>query len=141
MESTHDIHDLLPHRPPFIMIGELLFADTFHARTSYTLPADNLLVADGKWSEGGLLENMAQTAAAGAGYQAKQANRPVEAGYIASVKNFAVFGVAKVGDRLETETILRESIFDNVIVVEAMVNRDGALIARCEMNIFVGSQS
>ncbi|HXB10170.1 MAG TPA: hypothetical protein VNW04_23765 [Puia sp.] len=140
MEPVNDILELLPHRPPFIMIGDLLFADNCQTRTAYTLSADNLLVENAKWSEAGLLENMAQTVAAGAGYRAKQAGLPVQTGYIAAVKNFEVTHLPQVGQRLVTETILKESIA-SMIVVEATVWRDDRLIARCELNIFAGSQS
>ena len=49
------------------------------------------MVDSGYFTEGGLMENMAQTAAARAGYLAKAENKPVSGGYIGAVKDFEVF--------------------------------------------------
>ena len=140
MQPITDIPDYLPHRPPFIMVGELLFADEQHTRSAFTVPAEGPLVDADGFTEAGLLENMAQTVAAGAGYRAKQTNQPVEAGYIAAVKNLEISHLPKLHQRIITETVLKESI-GNMIVVAATVTLDDTFIARCEMNMFVGSQS
>ena len=44
-----------------------------------------MLVSNGEFSEAGLMENIAQTAAARAGYIAVMENKPVAIGYIMSV--------------------------------------------------------
>ena len=55
------------------------------------------------FTEPGLLENIAQTAAARAGYEAKKENEPVRVGYIGAVKNFEVFDLPGLHDMIETE--------------------------------------
>jgi predicted hotdog family 3-hydroxylacyl-ACP dehydratase len=135
-----NILSLLPHRPPFVMIDELLFADGSSARTSYHVSPDNPLVEDGKWSEAGLLENIAQTVAAGAGYMAKSRNEAVQVGFIGGVKNFVVADLPSVGDQLITETIVTDDVF-NMVRVEGKIHSKGTLIASCELNIFIGPQS
>ena len=72
------------------------------------------------FQEAGLLENMAQTAALGAGYLAKAENRPVVSGYIAAVNNLEVFGLPGVGDELITEVKIENHIF-NVTVISGKV--------------------
>lgn len=139
MNSPENIISLLPHRPPFVMIGELLFADDHCTRTGFRVNKDNIFVEKGKWSEAGLLENMAQTVAAGAGNRAVNSGQPVEIGFIGGVKNFEVLDLPSVDDQLVTEVTVRDKAF-NMIIVEGKIWRNDALIARCEMNIFVGSQ-
>jgi len=139
MNASENIISLLPHRPPFIMIGELLFADDHCTRTGFRVNKDNIFVDKGKWSEAGLLENMAQTVAAGAGYRAVNSDQPVEIGFIGAVKNFEVLDLPSVDDQLITEATVMDKAF-NMIIVEGKIWRNDALIARCEMNIFVGSQ-
>ena len=59
------------------MVDKLLYADETTTRSSFIIPADNVFVMDGIFQEAGLMENMAQTAAARAGYMAKAENKPV----------------------------------------------------------------
>jgi len=122
------------------MVGELLYADDQVSRTSFTVKEDNVLVSGGFFTEGGLLENMAQTAAAGAGYAALSQNKPVEAGYIGAVKNLEIFSLPAVNDILETEVLFKEQVF-NVTLVTASVTCNGKPVAGCEMKIFIGSSS
>lgn len=135
-----NILSLLPHRPPFVMVDELLFADGSSARTSYRVSPDNLFVENGKWNEAGLLENMAQTVAAGAGYMAKSRNEAVQVGFIGGVKNFVVGDLPCLGDELITETVVTDDVF-NMVRVEGRVHNKGKLIASCELNIFIGPKS
>ena len=135
----NDIIPLLPQKPPFVMVGKLLFTDQEITRSSFIVDADNVLVKDGRFQEAGLLENMAQTAALGAGYIALAENKPVISGYIGAVNNFEVFDLPTVGDELITETKIENRIF-NVTVVSGKVWNRGELIASCEMKVFAGSE-
>jgi len=121
------------------MVSKLLFTDEAITRSSFTIEADNVLVKDGYLQESGLLENMAQTAALGAGYTALAESKPVISGYIGAVNNFEVFGLPTLGDELITETRIENRIF-NVTVVSGKVWNRGELIARCEMKVFAGSE-
>lgn len=138
MPSYPNILSFIPQQPPFVMVGELLYADETVSRTSFTVTADNVMVSNGFFTEGGLLENMAQTAAAGAGYAALSQNKQVEAGYIGAVKNLVIHRLPAVGDILETEVLFKEQVF-NVTLVTAFVTCNGEVIASCEMKIFIGA--
>jgi predicted hotdog family 3-hydroxylacyl-ACP dehydratase len=129
-----DIADLLPQKAPFIMVGELLYADDTTTRTRFLVPLGNPLVDEGRFTEGGLLENIAQTAAAGAGYLALKEGRPVSPGHIVSVSRFNVAGLPLVGDELLTETVIRTRIPD-IIVISGRVTCNTVEIATCEMKI------
>jgi predicted hotdog family 3-hydroxylacyl-ACP dehydratase len=134
-----DIIPLIPQKRPFVMVSKLLFTDDEITRSSFLLDMDNVLVKNGYFQEAGLLENMAQTAALGAGYIAMAENKPVIAGYIGAVNNFEVFGLPSAGDELITETRIENRIF-NVTVVSGKVWNKGELIAACEMKVFAAGE-
>jgi predicted hotdog family 3-hydroxylacyl-ACP dehydratase len=129
-----DISQLVPQRPPFIMVGELLYADETIARTRFVIPPDNVLVDRGRFTAGGLLENIAQTVAAGAGYRALRSGRQVTAGHIVSVSRLAIGSLPAPGDVLVTETAIHMRIPD-IIVISGRVTSNGVEIAACEMKI------
>ena len=131
-----DILSLIPQRPPFVMIGSLVHADESCTRTSYTVPADNIFVENGLLREAGLVENIAQTAAARAGYQAINENKPVMVGYIGAVKNLEILSLPGINEQLETEVTVVNEIF-NVTIVKGIVKCRQQVMAQCEMKIFI----
>jgi predicted hotdog family 3-hydroxylacyl-ACP dehydratase len=136
MTEGESILSLIPQKPPFVMVGELLFSDDNITKTSFTVTADNIFAINGEFSEAGLMENMAQTAAAGSGNMARIENRPVATGYIGQVKNLEVFDLPKVGDELLTEVKMEVQVFDAGIVSGKVWCND-LIVAQCEMKIFI----
>jgi predicted hotdog family 3-hydroxylacyl-ACP dehydratase len=136
---VEDIISLIPQKPPFVMVSKLLHVDETSAHSSFHISNDNVFVKDNLFQEAGLLENIAQTAALGAGYTAKKENKPVKAGYIGAVKNFEVFNLPKVGDELETEVVIENQIFD-ITVFSGKVRHNGILLAQCEIKVFAGNK-
>jgi predicted hotdog family 3-hydroxylacyl-ACP dehydratase len=131
-----DILTLIPQKPPFVMVGKLLFSDDDYTKTSFIIPADNVLVINGKFSEAGLMENMAQTAAAGAGNMARIEDRPIDIGYIGAVKNLEIFELPLINEELITEAKVETRLL-NIAIVTGKVWRNEMLIAQCEMKIFI----
>ncbi|NVM64815.1 putative hotdog family 3-hydroxylacyl-ACP dehydratase [Mucilaginibacter sp. SG538B] len=136
---TQDILPLIPQRSPFVMIDKLLSSTDDNTVTSLQVKADNVLVSDGELSEAGLTENIAQTAAADAGYAAQQLGKPVQPGFIGAVKNLEVFALPKVGDTIETEVKIENQVFD-VTIIKGKITCKGITIAQCEMKIFIQPQ-
>jgi predicted hotdog family 3-hydroxylacyl-ACP dehydratase len=134
--SKEHIESLIPQRPPFVMIDELIYADENVTRTKLQVREENIFVENGRLREAGLLENIAQTAAARAGYAAKKENGPVRVGYIGAVKNFEVFNLPEISDTLETEIIITNQVFD-VTVINGSIKCNNKLLAQCEMKIFI----
>jgi predicted hotdog family 3-hydroxylacyl-ACP dehydratase len=129
-----DITTLLPQGPPFILVDKMLFSDETVSRTSFRITAESPLVDQGRFTEGGLLENIAQTAAAGAGYHTWQTGGTVATGFMVSVSNFIITALPQVGDELLTETTVKLRIPD-IIVISGVVNCKEQVIATCEMKI------
>ena len=136
MNISDDILSFIPQRHPFVMVDNLLFVDNNNATTNFVIRDDNIFYEAGKFSEAGLLENIAQTAAAGAGCRAKAANKPVSLGYIGLVKNFEVYRLPEVNDTLLTEVSITNTIF-NITNVEGKITCNESLIAQCEMRVFI----
>ena len=118
------------------MVGQLLGTDERVTRTSFRIREDNIFVAGGLFTEPGLLENIAQTAAARAGAIARIENKPVRVGYIGAVKNLEILDLPKTGDELITEIRIEDQVFD-VTLISGKVWCNEMVVARCEMKIFM----
>lgn len=135
---TFDIEELIPQRPPILVVDKLLEADGQRAVTSY-LVKDRLvfLEDDGTMAEVGLIENIAQSASALAGYKAKMSgslNPPV--GFIGEIKNFRLFDNPSVGDELLT-TVSFGTEVAGITLIEGEIRVGEKLIAKTRMKIFV----
>jgi predicted hotdog family 3-hydroxylacyl-ACP dehydratase len=133
--SKENILSLIPQRPPFVVIDGLTACDEVSSITTFRIPQQHVLVEDGVFSEAGLVENIAQTAAAGVGYMVQQNAGDVATGYIAAIKNLDVLALPLVGDVLKTSVIIINKVFD-VTVISGVVSSNGNLLAKCEMKIF-----
>ena len=137
--APQNILELLPQAPPFVMVGQLTYSDETTTRSTFTIAADSSMVFNGTFSEGGLLENIAQTAAARVGHIAKTGNKPITGGYIGAVKDFEVFFLPAIGNDIMTEIKIENQIF-NVSVITGQVWCNNTLVARCEMKVFLNAE-
>lgn len=120
------------------MIGELVTADEAHTISTYTIPADNLLVVNGYFSESGMIENMAQTAGAGVGYRTLKEGRALQTGYIAALRNVKINARPRVNDPITTEIRFQQSLL-GFHLVKGTIKLNGDEIASCEFKIFVNN--
>jgi predicted hotdog family 3-hydroxylacyl-ACP dehydratase len=139
MVTIENIQSLIPQRPPFIMVDTLLYSGEMITRTGFNIRPDNIFVEAGEFKEPGLVENIAQTAAARAGYISYTANKPVLTGYIGAVKNLEIFSFPKTGDELITEITIENQIFD-VTLISGKISCNETVVAQCEMKIFITNQ-
>ena len=118
------------------MVDKILtFSETITS-TSFSIRADNIFVENGVFKEPGLVENIAQTAAARAGYISKSENKPVLVGYIGAVNDLQVFLLPQTGDELITEITIENQIFD-VTLISGKITCNGSPVAQCKMKIFI----
>jgi predicted hotdog family 3-hydroxylacyl-ACP dehydratase len=136
MINTENIQSLIPQRPPFVMVDQLISFSETGISTGFTVRADNIFVENGIFKEPGMVENIAQTAAARAGYISKTENKPVQVGYIGSVNNLQVNFLPKTGDELITEITIENQIFD-VTLISGKIVCNGKTAAQCSMKIFI----
>ncbi|MEI9944641.1 MAG: 3-hydroxyacyl-ACP dehydratase [Chitinophagaceae bacterium] len=131
-----NILPLIPQRPPLVMVDKLLYNEDTVTRSSLLIRDDNIFVENGELREPGLVENIAQTAAARAGYVSQLENKPVQVGYIGAIKNLEIYSFPKTGDEIVTEIIVKNQIFE-VTIISGTVSCNGMLLAQCEMKIFI----
>jgi predicted hotdog family 3-hydroxylacyl-ACP dehydratase len=130
------VHRLLPQAPPFTMVDSLFFCNNKKAISGLLITIDNPLVASGYFQEPGLLENIAQTVALKAGYEAAVLNQSPQIGFIASVKDFLVHNLVPVGEMLITEIEILMT-FENMLVVNGHSHYNNIPVASCELRLFI----
>ena len=133
---VENIQDLIPQRPPFVMVDKVISYSETGFTTGFSIKADNIFTENGLFKEPGLVENIAQTAAARAGYVSKAENKPVLVGYIGAVNNLEIFSLPQTGDELITEITIENQIFD-VTLISGKIVCNGKPVARCNMKIFI----
>jgi predicted hotdog family 3-hydroxylacyl-ACP dehydratase len=131
-----DIPDILPQRPPFVMIDALLHVDERTTRTSLCVRCDNIFFEDGYLTEPGVIENIAQTCAARMGYMNKMQNDTVKLGFIGAIRNLEIIRLPAEGETIETQITVLEEIF-KMTLVSATVHAGDDLIASGEMKISI----
>jgi predicted hotdog family 3-hydroxylacyl-ACP dehydratase len=131
------VTELLPQRPPFIMIDKLIEYDENENTTStlYHIVSDNPFVKEGVFQPAGIVENMAQTCAARIGYYDVLRNLPVSVGLIGGVKNLNVYQLPKAGDDITTQIVVKEDMLGVILAYAKVLDHMMNLLADCELKI------
>jgi 3-hydroxymyristoyl/3-hydroxydecanoyl-(acyl carrier protein) dehydratase len=141
VNTEPEIFSLIPQRPPFVMIDQFIdqAVDEKISRSLLKITEGNIFVENGVLREPGLIENIAQTAAARIGYICKAESKPVPIGYIGAVQNLEILDLPKINDQIKTEIAIKNEIF-NVTIISGKITCNGKLLAECEMKIFISNQ-
>ena len=129
------IKNFIPQREPFIMIDNLLSANDTNFTSTFEIIPENIFLSKGILSEAALVENIAQTCAAGFGYLGTQSGESESRlGFIGAVSKLEVLGESKVNDCIDT-TVTVLSRFENIYLIEGVATSGGAELLRCQMKI------
>lgn len=133
ISGLEQIKTLLPHREPMIMVDALLFYTEKRAISTLQISQKNIFVTNGLFSETGLLEHMAQTAALHVGYKQSLSKSEVKEGFIGAIKSSEILSVPKLNDVLQTEM---DVIYDigTMTMVKMNTTVNGKCIATAEMS-------
>lgn len=138
-----DILELIPQRPPFVMVDCLLHCDRKLTSGSLKIRSDNLFVENGVFSEVGIIESVTQTCAARMGYfnQLQQEESgdnggKIKLGFIGAVKDLVIEKCPKVDDELRVNIDVLYEVF-TFLLVQAQVNVGDEAVASCEMRISI----
>ena len=131
-----DIKALIPQRPPIVMVDTLYDYSENSAVTWLTICSDNIFVVDGKFTEPGIIEHVAQSLSTKAGYEAIINSRPIVLGFIGEVKQFTINFLPKVGDKLVTTTSFISQV-GKIWLYSAQVNVNKNIVAIGKMKIFL----
>ncbi|MES2590652.1 MAG: 3-hydroxyacyl-ACP dehydratase [Bacteroidota bacterium] len=132
--SKEHITDYIPQRAPIVMIDTLNYCEAGITKTSFEIRKDNIFVKNGLLHEPGIIENIAQTAAANAGYEVKKNGAEPMIGFIGAIKDLVIYQLPKIGDVLETTVKLKMEVM-GVTLIEGSSFCNGTEIAKCEMKI------
>ena len=136
MRAIEDItlRELIPQRPPFVMIDRLVSCDMVMTTTELEVHEGNVFVVEGSLSAEGLMENMAQTCAARMGYINLSKGEKVKLGVIGAVNSFDIFRTPKVGEKIVTTIEVLEELFQ-ITLAKAVVRCGAEVIAEAKMKI------
>ena len=122
------LQELLPQRPPFVMIDGLLLSDGICSVTELVVRDDNPFFKDGRLAAAGLMENIAQTCAAGIGFRNLNANESVKIGVIGAMNNMHIVRLPRKGEKITTTVRFVEEVFQ-MVLFDAVVSCEGEALA------------
>jgi predicted hotdog family 3-hydroxylacyl-ACP dehydratase len=130
-----DILELLPQCQPFVMVHKLLHCDLNVTRTSFLVTTENIFCDNERFSESGLIENIAQTCATRIGYISKYIyKKTIKLGFIGAIRDLKIVRLPQIGELLVTQIIMIEELF-HITLVNASITVGEEIIASCEMKI------
>ena len=133
-----DIKRLIPQRKPFIMVDGFEERDGNSAVTTLSVSPNNyFILPDDTMAETGLIEHLAQSCSALAGYQAlSQGLGHPPVGLIGEVKHFKCHRRPQTGERIRS-TVTFGLSFGNVTIATGQSFVDEELIADIQLKIFI----
>ena len=136
-----NVLELLPQRPPFVMVDELTDYSETQSSCALTVRSDNVFLEGGCLQAAGLVEHIAQTCAARLGYYNKYVLKTgVRLGFIGEVKDLDIVRLPREGETIKTTIVVMQEIFD-VTLVAAEVRVGTETIATTRLKIAQGEES
>ena len=121
-----------------VMVDEFEPIDQNNASTALTIRTDNIFVTpQGQMPETGLIEHIAQSASALAGWNSSlQDTKEAPVGIIGEVKHFKCQRRPGAGETIHTDICFRMS-FGNVVMAYGRTSADNEVIAEADLKIFI----
>ncbi len=128
--------ELVPHRPPMLLISELLFREDDYALVSAITPEDGLFVFRGKVVPEYLIEVLAQAMAAMNGYDSLQMGKRAPGGVLAGIDRFEWQDLPGTGCELQVHV---EKVFEfaQITVMKGQITECGRAIAQGELKLWL----
>ena len=127
---------LIPQRPPIVMVDSFFGIEENCSYSGLTVTPDNIFCEAGKLQEPGIIEHIAQSAAARIGFIYTLQGAQVPLGFICSVDKLRIYDLPEVGMKLFTEITVVQEVFD-ITLIAAQVKAYEKLIAECRIKIFI----
>jgi predicted hotdog family 3-hydroxylacyl-ACP dehydratase len=136
--GEYDILKLIPQRPPMVLIDQLISVDEKSATGRLFIRESNVFCENGLLQEGGLMEFVAQTAAAYEGYRQLSLQEEVKPGFIGAIKNLTVHSLPQINTEIFSEIIVDSELLGYTIIT-GKIFQNNNVVAECEMRILVGT--
>ncbi len=134
--GSENIENFIPQKHPFVLMSDIDEWNEKFTIGSFTIPADHILVENGKLTEEGLVEHMAQTAAVSSGYTSHKNNTPVPVGFIGQIKTLKIHSLPTALSTIKTKMEHIHQV-GPISVIQCTCTLNEELLAECEMKIFV----
>lgn len=131
-----EIYRLIPQRAPIIMVDKLYHADEYGAVTGLDIEKENLFCDSDRLAEAGVIEHIAQSAAAFAGFPYYINGEAPKLGYIGEIKKFQLYRLPKCGESVQTVISVKGNAA-GVTLINAETTAHDDKIACCDMKIFL----
>lgn len=131
-----ELFRLIPQRPPMVMIDCFYGIEENVSYSGLTVGPDNLFCRNGVLQETGIIEHIAQSAAARVGYIYMLRKEPVPLGFIGSVEKMQIFRLPSAGAELCTGITIVQEVFD-ITLITTQVKENDELLAECRMKIYL----
>ena len=134
VEKTN-IKTYIPQREPFVMIDSLIEANEIGFSSSFFIDNDNIFIENNILSEAAIIENIAQTCAAGFGYLSSlEVESEPRLGFIGAITKLEVFNELKTNAMIETHLSIINT-FENIHLIEGIARSLNIYILKCQMKI------
>lgn len=133
------LYNLIPQRNPIVMVDTFFRADENGAETGLHIQSGCLFCEGGLLREPGMIEHVAQSAAAFAGYAPYTRGEQPKLGFIGEVKKFKISRLPRVGEFLHTTLrVMGEAA--GVTLIAAETRTEDEVLATCQMKIFIKNE-
>ncbi len=121
-----------------LMVDAVLNISKDTAETKFLIKKENKLVCENKFSEAGLIENIAQTCSAiiGQKFFEDQTAEVKLIGFITNIKKINIYQLPKVGQEIITKAKL-VSQYENICNIVCETFLDENLLIDAEINLFI----
>jgi len=127
------VEDLLPHRPPWLLVDRVVSSGEGRVRAEKKLTANDPLLRGGEFPEALVVEALAQAVACLRGAEAAP-----KRGYLAAVTNFEFHARARAGDTLVLDAV-ETAHLGALRRFGGEASVDGRLVARGELTFALES--
>jgi predicted hotdog family 3-hydroxylacyl-ACP dehydratase len=130
-----DIGNYLPHRAPFIMVDNLIEAMGNVFETDFEVLENNIFLEGGTLREFALIENIAQSCAAGLGYSGMQeGGTRYKDGFMGGISALILHELPKVGDVIST-VVTKQQQLGNMYLFHGRCRANGRELLECKMKL------
>lgn len=131
-----DAARVVPHRPPMLLIDNLLEVMERGALSEMTVRQDMLFVSpEGELDEAAYPEIISQAIAAQEGFRKLGSRNPELEGFLLGIKNLDIVGRAKVGDTLRV-SVYKTARLGDFGIIAGEIRRGDELLARGEIKVW-----
>ncbi|MBP6365247.1 hypothetical protein SDC9_25777 [bioreactor metagenome] len=131
--------ELIPQRTPFVFVDAFYGENNTLFQSGFTPDEGDYFVVDGYLTEPGVIEHMAQSAAASSGWSYRERGEKIPVGFIGAVADFELKYLPVCGAEIRTN-IRFSGEFGGISLVEAESFQNGETFAKGKLKIFIDKE-